>query len=497
MKTLIESLGFISTILGLLMTVNGVAAFASGYLPVYADSFPGADIAAKIANAFASCAGTASAPTPSCVVYLDAGQTYSLSTTISIPNSLSSPYIYAPVLDCNGSTIMYGGYTAPAVLIHGENAAGFATSGSLRNCQISGVTNSSGAVPPAIIQTNGRLGFTYQNLILGNATVCLDLINTNTDGGPGYQENNTIDGLTTTACASHIKLEAKTGATPSFEYNTIKRWHCGLGNKNICLDAGEAGTVTFATEGLVMDVWVNTDGNVGPGYVVYLDHGNSIFRAVINMQGENGTGMSPFYSVYVNSPNSLYYNEGSNTLVTGAIGFGAGVPHTNVVIHPSLQTVNNDIASGMNSIHYEPETGILAARHCKFDLGPTNVEPGGSFTYWMASYGHNENDCSFQILSRNTTTNSGDSDVDIEGNGAPATNVLYTSPFSGHVGIGPGYGNGTYPSGSIDPPSQLSVDGVVSATQFSTTAPGYTGTKTVGGCTFQFSGGIIISVTGC
>ena len=422
----------------------------------------GTDIGAWINAAFQQCAGVSGTPNQSCTVKLSPSLSYSQSTTISIPNSISAPYIIAPILDCSGDTLVYSG-TAQAVIVHGENGGGPFTTGAIRNCNISGSTTDGGA--SAIVQQNGRLGFAYLHNTFSDATSCLDIENTNTDGGPGYTEQTTVDGLSTSGCLSHIKLHTGTGATSSFEYDVYKNWHCQLGTNEKCFDAGELGTVAFDTQGMYLQMHVNTASSTGPGYVIWEDNSNSVNRGVINMTGENTDGMTNFYTTYLNSNGSAFYNQG-NISVNGVslVGFASGVNHTNYVLHPSMTYTANALnPTGTSTVSFEPELGVIAQRHCKTIIG--GGAKNGSFTYWMASNGGVEDDCGFALIGRNTSNTAGDQDVDIQGTGGAAfTNIFYASSLSKTVGIGPGYGNGTFPAGSITPPYQLSVAGSFGAT---------------------------------
>ncbi len=457
------------------LNVTGTLAAESTNNILYADAFPGSTVDLKIAAAFASVAGTSGNVNPSAEVDLSPGKTYTINGTITIPNNLSSPYIFSPTLDCKGSTILYTG-SGSAVNILPENVLGPLSTGSLRNCDIYGPTVDSGS---PVVVASSRSGFYYYGDILANGSSCLDLENTTTNGGIGYTEQITIYGLTTSACSSHILMHTGTGALSSFEYNHIQNWKCQLAAEK-CLDLGTSGTVAFDTQGLVLDMEVNTTSPVTNAYSVYIDNNNRMIRGTVNIRGENTGGAANFYSVFINSPSSYFYNQGNVIQASGVIGYGVGVSEANYVLHPSLQYTSNDLGKG-SSIHYEPETGIYTPRHCKYDLGG-----GGTYTnspnatFWLARFAGSEDDCNFQILSRTTTAAAGDNDVDISGSGVSAVNDFYVDALSGNVGIGSGYGNG-YPSGSIVPPANLSVNGTEAHTGIGVNGIRYTPIANTGG----------------
>lgn len=435
-----------------------------------ADSFTGATVDLRIAAAFASMAGTLASPTTSVEVDLSPGQTYTITNSITIPNNLATPYITAPVLDCKGATINYTGTGIPIQILP-ENAIGPGQSGELRNCKITGPT-ADGAQP--VIQASSRLGFIYSNLTLANGSACLDLENTTNSGGMGYTEQTSIHNLTTQGCLSHLYLHAGTGAKSSFEHNWWDGgWHCELTPGEKCFDAGTAGTVAFDTQDTRVSMIVNTDGgtSASTGYAVWVDNGNQLFRGVWHIGGENTAGWNNFYSVFVNSAGSLFYNEGNIGISGALVGFGTGVFHSTFVMHSPLMPVSNDFGSNQNNAHWEPEEGVLPERHCKFDIGATNgTFLGGSALFWLARYGGTEDDCSFQIVSRSTSSATGDQDVDIKGtSGSAEQNDLYVDSLSGNVGIGPGWGNG-FPSGSVVPPSPNSTANEAGVYNMTTTA---------------------------
>ena len=190
-------------------TVAGVA---------FADAFAGASISQKIANAFASQSGTQRTPAVSAVVTLAPNHVYNYASSIEIPNETTAPFITRPVLDCNGSTLVYTGRgAAPAVLVHGENAGNSMGSGELRNCVINRVDPSG-----PVIQNNTRMGWHMTNLALygGQDGYLVQL--TKLDGGPGYVEQSFLDNVAFENPARdgiHVQCDRSPGEGCGYQYN--------------------------------------------------------------------------------------------------------------------------------------------------------------------------------------------------------------------------------------------------------------------------------------
>jgi hypothetical protein len=410
------------------------------------------DVGQNVNNAFTSAGGSSSHVLASAIVLIPPG-TYTYSVPIQIPHNTSAPWIVAPILDCQGSTLNYAG-TGDAVIVHGENVIGPGNSGSLRNCTIQTAIFHNPSVS-SLLHIKGRMGFILRNITLNNATICIDWENTNTDGGPGYQEQNIFDQIASFGCATHLLAHSGAGATPSFEYNTIHNWHFQLDNGENGLNLASGGTTAFDMQGAMYDMLANTFGSSkgATANLIYIGAGNSIFRGNVNLRGEN-TGGIPANSVQVNG--GRFYNTGNNILADMGVSVINGGTY---VLHPPLSPIVTDLESD-TTVHYEPESGAGGApgRVCKYDLGM-------SARFWLASLGGVENDCEFQIIHR--STDSINNDVYHQGNSShPPTNSFYVYPVTGNIGVGPGYGSHAS-IGTNTPTHTLEVNGSFSTTTLS------------------------------
>jgi hypothetical protein len=408
-----------------------------------ATRFPGSDIGAQINSAYASVGGTASAFKPSALVMLPPGQRYSFRTTIQIPSNTVAPFIEAPVLDCQGSTLTFAG-VGDAVLVHGSPGG---QTGEIRNCKIIGPQRHSRTVT-SIIHIRSRIGFHLSRLELSNAQRCIDWENTKADGGPGYNEQDIFDDIDTQGCAEHIALRQTAGGTGSFEYNTIRDVHFQLGNSDgeehgLSLDAG---TGSFDMQGAVLDL----KGNAGYGSKsansplvawVFIDGRNSIFRSVVDLRGENTVSLPHAYSVYVKS--GSFYNTGNN-IVAGTQIYVAG-QYDQYALHPALGFETTDLATG-SSVHMESENYNPLQTRCKSDIFDT------SFIYWMPNYGGKDY-CAFELVTR--ATDNTNADVYRQGSSGNAVDTVLFADSRG-LGIGPGFRQalagkpGTLPAHTLD-----------------------------------------------
>ena len=423
-----------------------IALLLSGITPAGAQSgvvnisaYPGSDHGREVNDAFASAGGSSASPRASYTVVISPGQVLSYGVPIEIPNASCSlgasshysggaaPCITAPVLDCQGSVLNYTG-SGDAIIVHGANASGPAQTGAIRNCTV--VYGSAHASGVALIHIKGRLGFTLSGDTLSGGQYCLDWENTNTDGGPGYSEENNFEHIESNRCTEHIRTHVGTGGTPSFEYNKLDDWHFTLQNYNgeehgLSLDTGAS---ALDMQGSVMDLKTNSQGTTGASdplvALIWLAGGNSITRSHVNLHGENTAGLAHAYSIY--NAGGVFYAEGNNEIT------GYGLNGGRTVTHPGLTDVSNDIESG-RFMHMETEQdpGGAVQRQCKFDFS-------NNARFWLSSYGGGENDCQFQVVARNTDNTN--LDVYHAGSGAPPVNILYTDPVTKSVGIGAGVG---------------------------------------------------------
>ncbi len=453
MKRLYMVVGLLACVMSTLPLLSQVAEEATtGAGAIVANRMSGSDAGAKINAAFAHCGSV-----PSCTVYLLPGQKYDYKTPIEIPGSKSTPAIVRPILDCQNSVLNFLG-SGDAIVVHGENGAGPATTGGIYNCVVQSPKAHSTAVT-SLIHIEGRLGFTLSRLHLFNAQWCLDWENTNSDGGPGYQEDNNFEHIESTGCADHIHAHAGAGATGSFEYNRIDDWHMTLEN-NVGPEHGLAmvgGTTPIGMQGGFINIKTNTGGNGGatPVALVYLSNGSVLVRSTVMLHGENTGGLSHSYSVDVEDGSS-FYATGDNLVDSTTLHLGAS--SAQYVMHPPLTDVTNDIEAGA-MVHMEAESGVATQRRCRFDTAADSAR------YWLASYGGTENNCEFQILGRRTDDQN--RDVYYKGSGSnPPYNIFYINGRDKNVCIGPGYGPKA--TGGAQCTHSLEVNGEVAARSVAT-----------------------------
>jgi hypothetical protein len=426
---------------------GGVAIEGTG--GIVANRMSGPDIGAKIDAAFAGCGSV-----PSCTVLLLPGQTYDYEKTIEIPGGKSTTAIVRPTLDCQGSTLNFKG-TGDAIVVHGANGAGPATTGGIYNCVIQSAKPHSATVT-SLIHIRGRIGFTLSRLQLMNAANCVDWENTNADGGPGYNEEDLFEHIESSGCTNHLATHVGEGGTASFEYNRIDDWHVTLQNY-IGEEHGWAllgGGASFDTQGGIFDFKTNTQGSAsGPTVsLIYITNNNHLGRSIVNLHGENTAEIRNAYSVYIESGD--FYNAGNNITADLGVYVSTSNPWNKYVLHPALNSIPaTDTDLTQWGIHYELESSSAPQRICKWDIAT-------SIRLWMASYGGKENNCEFQILGRITDNNN--ADVYHKGSGGNAPyNIFYINSLDRSVCIGSGYGpTGTGGAHCTHP---LEVNGVVAA----------------------------------
>lgn len=388
----------------------------------YADQYPGANIGQKINAAFSDCGGG----NISCQVFLRPGQIYPYNTTIVLPSTITT-------LDCNGSTLNWqGGASTDAMVVQSATGPIPYYSGGFKNCF---VIYSGGSNNVTGIHQQSRIGFVYENVgVRGfNTTGSACMAFENMVGVTSFNEQNTMRKVDLNDCKKHIRLY-RTNGTDSFQYNNFDDVHFDV----------EDGQIGFSLEGNSSDTF--------PSVTVFGGHFNFRFninsaavaatavsltnkadweRSEVNITGEQTSGATMSHALVTDATSALYvfgnlFISGTNNIIGGSVG--------SAVVHPTLNL--------NGAVHYEQSLVTLQQRHCKFDSGPTNA------TFWLASYGGTETNCNFQIIKRNTSDPA--PDVDVQGSGAAPINILYTDPFSGNVGIGPGFSDGAKPTQSLD-----------------------------------------------
>lgn len=253
---------------------------------LYADSFPGSDICAKINAATASVAGIGSTPAPSVLVNLSPGKTYTVSTQCVVPNSTSFPFILNPTIDCNGSTITgdSGLGANPMFMLTPENALSSANwTGEIRNCTLMRDT----AGP--IIYNATRLGFKLTNVRLSGGTIGYYGLNLVQPTWGGYQEESLFQNVSISGCSQYgIDLEKSTG-TDSFLYSN---WE----NIKFDLDAGCAVGFHLGANASIQGGHFKFKVNVNGGSSVYvLKNDGTILSSQYDLAGENTGGASQIF----------------------------------------------------------------------------------------------------------------------------------------------------------------------------------------------------------
>ncbi len=256
-----------------------------------ADAFPGNSIEQKIANAFASQAGKQGSPSVSTLVNLAPNRIYSYAFPIEIPNETAPPYITRPVLDCNGSTLVYTGTdVAPAVLVHGENANNSANgSGELRNCTIAR-PNAGGPV----VLNKTRLGWHMTNVTLQGGQDSYAVHLTTTDGGPGYVEQSLLDNVAFVAPARdgiRVECDHSPGEGCGYQYNfgrSLRFQFEGDGHSQIHFADGRINAFNGSYQ-----TTINTGGN-GTTYLMRADPGATVLSTFIEYNGEATAGSMVF-----------------------------------------------------------------------------------------------------------------------------------------------------------------------------------------------------------
>jgi hypothetical protein len=256
-----------------------------------ADAFPGTSIHQKIANAFASQAGTQRSPAVSALVDLAPNRIYSFASPIEIPNERAEPYITRPVLDCNGSTLVYTGTgMAPAVLVHGENANNSANgSGELRNCTILRAD-----VGGPIVLNNDRMGWHMTNVTLQGGQDNYVVHLTTTDGGPGYVEQSLLDNVGFLLAARdgiRVDCDHSPGEGCGYQYNfgrSLRFQFEGDGHSQIHFADGRINAFNGSYQ-----TTVNTGGN-GTTYFIRADPGAAVLSTFIEYNGEATAGAMVF-----------------------------------------------------------------------------------------------------------------------------------------------------------------------------------------------------------
>lgn len=260
----------------------------------FADAFPGASIDQKVANAFASQAGTPRNPAVAAVVNLSPNRIYQYASPLEIPNETRPPYITRPVLDCNGSTLIYTGRgAAPAVLVHGENAGNSVTSGELRNCVIS-----RDATGPVVLNNN-RMAWHMTNVALygGQDSYLVQL--TTLDGGPGYVEESLLDNIAfdnPSRDGIHVQCDTSPGEGCGYQYNygrklrfqfqgdghaqinfADRRINAFNGSYQTTVNTGGTGTMyVMKSAGTVLSTFIEYNGEDDAGPMVFKFGGGGV-----------------------------------------------------------------------------------------------------------------------------------------------------------------------------------------------------------------------------
>jgi len=396
------------------------ASLASVEVRPYADTFAGADIGAKTNAAFETCKQSAG----TCVVKILPEQSYRFTTTIRIPATNA-------ILDCGGSILSFQG-TGDAILVSPGPGQPPFLSGGIRNCTVLGNAN-----PRANgIHQQSRVGFLYDRVAVR------DFMGADSSGiwwenvagsatSPGWNEQDVVRKVDIGNCTKSFRMSRNTG-TDSFEYDRIEDLHLDLmdGQTGLSLEGnGTPGSASLMHGEISVRANVNASGQGAK--VIAVTNGARIEGSVLNVLAEQTSGSAASYGLYVDASSSVYAS--GNYFVANLKTFHGGSGGS-VVMLPTLNPVTG-------SIHFEPASGVIQQRHCKFDLGPASA------TFWLASYGGTEVNCDFQVLARNTDNTN--PEVDAQGRGAAPVSVIYADGKSKSVGIGPGFSENAPPGATL------------------------------------------------
>lgn len=521
-------------------SVNGVA---------YADAFPGTSIPQKIANAFASQAGTQRSPAVSAVVYLEPHRTYNFASPIEIPNETAAPFITRPVLDCNGSTLTYtGGGAGPAVLVHGENAGNSVGSGELRNCVLSRADTAG-----PIVLNNTRMGWHMTNVALYGGQDSYRVQLTTLDGGPGYVEQSLLDNVVfdnPSRDGIHVQCDRSPGEGCGYQYNYGRKLrfqfqgdgHAQInfadprinafnGSYQTQANTGGTGTMyVMKSAGTVLSTFIEYNGEDDAGPMVFKFGGGG----VLDLQCRN-LARTPF----AYDPLAICHGDGQ----TAGNGKGPyGVLLGSITHSPEVNFENGDRANGtfdngdawvrFHSVTNgrENDHGIEQVLGCPTDASHPN--PWDSTT------------CVNSLFHRGTagwgvgpgfhdSTTAAETQMQLEVHGDYGSSVagtankertywqriagvytlvheLTTPPSTGgqpsapevwrYYSGGPngGYTNGTSCQSRGDGHVDCTHNGAVNATGFSGNGnAGLTGTAVIGACKLTINAGLITAKTGC
>jgi hypothetical protein len=434
---------------------------------------PQQDVGAAINAAFLACGGSAAHAADSCVVALPPGANYVYSTTIVIPTSApldaavaqqvyggasNEPFVTEPILDCNGSTLNYGG-RGDAFTVLGENHY---KSGEIRNCNFGVSTPRSSANPNGTTQDSsaatatiwGRLDFTVRHSTFAMGRSGVAYVNDKAHGGPGYTEENHWDDIQINVPAGGCGLTFR--QDPSIEhhpeigsyfYNTWTGFHFDLnGNgdraaKAICLPDSGAEPV-----GLVGNTWIVHVNNGGDKDAVFwLGAAATVSRGMVVIHGEADSPSHSAYDVFATVQSSGFQNWGESYATGFRHGYGQGVAKGNVTFEGGPSVIQNDLfpkgAMGIESETHEVG-GVHPGRICKFDNA-------GSVAVELADFHDQGVNCFFEIGYRETDGTW--LDVDEAGkSGKPFTSILWTDSWSHNVGLGPGFGAASVPKSTVE-----------------------------------------------
>lgn len=361
-----------------------------------ADALPGADIGAKINAAFLSATGSIGTPATGVVVNLAPNGAYSYTTTIRIPNNVSSPYILYPVLDCHGSSLTYTG-SGEGLTIMGENSY---KSGEMRNCNV--VFSN----PSATATLWSRIDFKMTHNLFSLGTTGITLNNDTVHGGPGYTEQQHWSDIEVTVPNNGCGLTLTNSATGtgSFFYNWMEGFHFSLGasSKGLCVNNGAVNTALYGGN---FQFHVNSTSTGSK--LIDIAQSASFSRGTVDISGEN-TGGGTQYDIFSEGSAATFYNWGKSYATGFVHGYAAGVPESNVSWISGPHPISDDLGGGYGTSTLTSEPGsINAARQCK------NIQLSTASGILLASDGGAENDCYWMVGSRYTTDPI--PDVDISG----------------------------------------------------------------------------------
>jgi hypothetical protein len=146
------------------------------------------------------------------------------------------------------------------------------------------------------------------------------MINTSTDGGPGYQEDWSFENNGWGGCTDGLAFHVGVGGTDSFDYGWLigNHWQLAAGQSGLHI-YGDEGHGIINEQGLHVSGNTNTAGGGSKSNTILVDSGSSISSSYVDLAGED-TGGNGFYDVNgkTYSLTGSIHSRASSGLINGA-----------------------------------------------------------------------------------------------------------------------------------------------------------------------------------